>query len=153
GDWQFSRETVAQIEGMFRVAFDRPIARGLSRDKGTRAAVSFRLVPSLWLRERMPAWLRAPWPGLELYQWLGLAVGVVLFGAASWLGLRIIERLAWHALRASGFELDRAVVASSLRPLALQLGLWCVYLQLRLLDLPWAVVGAAIPAVKIAWIG
>ena len=40
-----------------------------------------------------------------------------------------------------------------LRPLAFQLGLWCLYLQLRLLDLPTAVVGVAIPAVKVAWIG
>ena len=153
GDWQFSRETVAQIESMFRVAFDRPIAPGLSRDKGIRAAVPFRLVPSLWLRDHLPAWLRTPGPGLELYQWIGLAVALAAFGAASWLGLRVIERVAWHALRAGGFDLDRVVVASKLRPLAFQLGLWCLYLQLRLLDLPSAVVGAAIPAVKIAWIG
>jgi MscS family membrane protein len=138
---------------MFRVAFDRPIARGLSRDKGIRAAVPFRLVPSLWLRGRLPAWLRTAGLGLELYQWIGLAVALAAFGAASWLGLRVIERVAWHALRGGGFELDRVVVASKLRPLAFQLGLWCLYLQLRLLDLPSAVVGATIPAVKIAWIG
>jgi MscS family membrane protein len=153
GDWQFSRETVAQIEGMFRAAFDRPIARGLSRDKGIRAAVPFRLVPSLWLRDRLPAWLRAPAPGLDVYQWIGLAVGLAAFGAASWLGLRVIERAAWHALRAGGLELDRALVAAKLRPVAFQLGLWCLYLQLRLLDLPSEFVGAVIPAVKIAWIG
>ena len=49
--------------------------------------------------------------------------------------------------------LDRALVAPKLRPLALQLGLWCLYLQIRLLDLPTAVVGMAIPAIKFAWIG
>ena len=45
------------------------------------------------------------------------------------------------------------MVAPKLRPLAFQLGLWCLYLQLRLLDLPAAVVGVTIPAVKVAWIG
>ena len=138
---------------MFRVAFDRPVASGLSRDKGVKAAVSARLVPSLWLRDRMPGWLRAPWPVLELYQWIGLAVALAAGGAASWLGLRVIERVAWHALRAGGFELDRALVATKLRPLAFQLGLWCLYLQIRLLDLPSGVVGATIPALKIIWIG
>ncbi len=153
GDWQFSRETVAQIEGMFRVALDRPLAPGLSPDKGVRAAVSARLVPSLWLRSRLPAWLRVPGPGLELYQWIGLAFALAASWAASWLGLRVIERVALHTLRALGFELDRALVATKLRPLAFQLGLWGLYLQLRLLDLPSAVVGATIPALKIAWIG
>ncbi len=49
--------------------------------------------------------------------------------------------------------LDRAVIGPKLRPLALQIGLWCLYLQVRLLDLPMAVVGVAIPAIKFAWIG
>ena len=144
---------MAQIEGMFRVALDRPLAPGLSRDKGVKAAVSARLVPSLWLRAHMPGWLRIPWPVLELYQWIGLAISLAGGGAASWLGLRVIERLAWHALRAGGFELDRALVATKLRPLAFQLGLWCLYLQIRLLDLPSGVVGATIPALKLIWIG
>src|SRR5262249_9839568 len=34
GDWLFSRETVAQVESMFRVAFDQRLAPGLSADKG-----------------------------------------------------------------------------------------------------------------------
>ena len=72
GDWLFSRETVAQIEAMFHGAFDRRLSPGLSPDKGVRAGLSLRLVPSLWLRSRLPAWLRNPAPGLEVYQWIGL---------------------------------------------------------------------------------
>ena len=144
---------MAQIEAMFRVAFDRRLAPGLSPDKGVRAGLSLRLVPSLWLRGRLPAWLRGPAPGLDVYQWIGLAVALAGCGMASWLGLRVLERIAWHALCRGGFVLDRAVVAPKLRPLAFQLGLWCLYLQIRLLDLPTAVVGVAIPAIKFAWIG
>jgi MscS family membrane protein len=84
---------------------------------------------------------------------LGLAIAVAASGAAAWLGLRAIERAACFALRRGGFDLDRALVASKLRPLAFQLGLWCLYHQLRLLDLPAAVVGVTIPALKVAWIG
>ena len=65
-------------------------------------------------------------------------------GLAGW--LRVVERLACRLLRRGRIEVDRALAASKLRPLALQLGLWCLYLQLRLLDLPAAVVGVTIPA-------
>jgi MscS family membrane protein len=153
GDWLFSRETVAQVESMFRVAFDQRLAPGLSADKGIRAGLSPSLVPSLWLRGRLPAWLRRPMPGLEVYQWIGLAMALVGCGIASWLGLRILERIACYALHRGGFVLDRTVVGHKLQPLALQLGLWCLYLQIRMLDLPTAVVGVAIPALKVAWIG
>ena len=153
GDWLFSRETVAQIEEMFLVAFDHRLAPGLSPDRGIRAGLSPGLVPSLWLRSRLPAWLRGRVAGLEVYQWIGLIVALAGCGIASWLGLRVLERVAQFALFRGGFVLDRAVLALKMRPLALQLGLWCVYLQIRLLDLPMAVVGMAIPAVKVAWIG
>ena len=120
-------------------ASERPFRHGWSPRSGSAAAC--------------PPGSEPPRPGLDVYQWIGLAVALAGCGAASWLGLRVIERVAWHALRRGGFELDRALVATKLRPLAFQLGLWCLYLQLRLLDLPSAVVGATIPAIKIAWIG
>ncbi len=63
GDWLFSRETVGQIEGMFRVAFDLRLAPDLSPDKGVRAGLSARLVPSLWLRGELPGWLKGPRTG------------------------------------------------------------------------------------------
>jgi MscS family membrane protein len=153
GDWQFSRETVAQIEAMFRASFGHPVAQGLSRERGARAGLSPWLVPSLWLRGRLPAWLRYHAPGLDIYQWIGLAVALAASGVASWLGLRILVRFACSALRCGGLALDGGVVAPKLRPLAFQLGLWCLYLQLRLLDLPTAVIGAMMPALKMAWIG
>ncbi len=144
---------MAQIEAMFRVKFDHRLAPGLSPDKGIRAGLSPGLVPSLWLRSRLPAWLRGSKPGLEVYQWIGLAIALAACGIASWLGLRVLERIARFVLCRGGVVLDRAVLAPKLRPLALQLGLWCLYLQIRLLDLPMAVFGIAIPAIKVAWIG
>lgn len=152
GDWQFSHETVERIETMFRDARDRPLAPDLSREKA-RAVPSVRLVPALWIRSRLPAWLRTPALGLDVYQWVGLIVAFVACGVASWLGLRAIERLAGVALRWGGFNLERALVRSKVMPLSLQLGLLCVHQTIRLLDLPSEVVSITIPAVKVVWIG
>jgi MscS family membrane protein len=153
GDWQFSRETVGRIEAMFRDVIDRPVAASLPRVKRLHEVPPARLIPSLWLRSQLPQWLRCPVLGLDLYQWIGLVVALGVCAAASWLGLRIIERLACRVLWQGRIEVDRALAASKLRPIAFQLGLWSLYLQLRLLDLPSNVVGVTIPAVKVIWIG
>ena len=153
GDWQFSGETVARIETMFRDAVHRPVAPALARVQNFHRFPSLRLTPSLWLRCRIPAWLRRPALGLDLYQWAGLVVALAASAVASWAGLRVVERLACLVLRRGQIEVDRDLAASKLRPLALQLGLWCLYLQLGLLDLPAAVVGVTTPALKVAWIG
>jgi MscS family membrane protein len=152
GDWQFSRETVARVESMFRDASDRPLAPDLARAKA-RAVPSLRLVPALWICGRLPAWLRGPALGLDRYQWIGLAVALLTCGGASWLGLRIIERLAGLGLRWSGFNLERSLITSKVMPLSLQLGLLCLHQAIRLLDLPSEIVGVTIPAVKVVWIG
>jgi len=101
----------------------------------------------------LPAWLKGPVLGLELYQWFGLVITLAACGGASWLGLQVLERLACHGLRWGGFDLDQGLVATKLRPLSFQLGLWCFYQLVKLLDLPSAVVGATIPALKVVWIG
>ncbi|WP_435018684.1 mechanosensitive ion channel family protein [Tundrisphaera sp. TA3] len=153
GDWQFSRETVARIEAMYRDAADRPIAPALARGGGGHEAAMAALVPSLWIRGRLPAWLRGPAPGLDLYQWIGLALALLTSLTVAWVGLRAIEAIACAILRRGGFGLDRSLVGPKLRPLSLQLGLFCLFQQFRLLDLPSAVVGVTIPAVKVIWIG
>ncbi len=152
GDWQFSRETVARVETMFHDTRDRPLAPDLARNK-VRAVPTLRLVPALWLRGQLPASLRSPVFGLDLYQWIGLATGLLTCGTASWLSLRLIARLVGPALRWFGFNLDRGLVTSKVMPLSLLLGLMCLHQTIRLLDLPSDIVGVAFPAMKIAWIG
>src|SRR3954465_6821931 len=133
---------------MFRDASERPVAPALAKVGDDREALAATLVPALWLRGRLTPWLRLPAAGLDIYQWIGLAIALSLAGVATWLGLRALERAACGGLRRGGFELDRAMVGSRLKPLAFQVGLGCVYQQLRLLDLPSAMVGVTIPAVK-----
>ncbi len=153
GDWLFSGETVARIETMFRDASDRPVAPTLARDNNEREARTASLVPALWIRGHLPPWLRSLAWGLARYQWIGLAVALVLSGLASWLGVRVLERIASYGLRRGGIELERALIAPKLRPLGLQVGLWCFCEQIQLLDLPSAVVGVMVPTVRVLWIG
>ena len=110
GDWLFSRETVAQIEAMFRVAFDRRLAPGLSPDKGVRAAVSARLVPSLWLRSRLARLAQEPRAGTRSLpvDRPGVRPGGLRDRLVAGTSGPRASRVAMR-LRRGGFELDRAV--------------------------------------------
>lgn len=153
GDWQFSRETVARVESMFRDGLDRKVAAGLDPLRANRIVPSFDLAPSLWVRCSLPAWMRHPVLGLDLYQWLGLALALTVCSLVSWLALRVVEGVVCKLLMMGRVDVECLVVDSKLRPLALQFGLWALYHQVRLLDLPIAVVGAAVPTVKVVWVG
>ena len=132
----------------------RPSPRpGPLAGQGRPRGLSPRLVPSLWLRGRLPAWLRGPGPGLEVYQWIGLAIALAGCGIASWLGLRVLERVAampfagadsssigpwsppscgpWLSSSACGASTSRSGCSICLRPSS----------------------ASTIPAIKIAWIG
>src|SRR5262249_18280033 len=112
GDWQFSGETVARIEAMFRDASDRPVSPSLLKVNDGREPLAATMAPSLWLRGRLTPWLRLPAAGLDIYQWIGLAIALSVAGTATWLGLRTLERAARHGLRPGGFELARRDGAS-----------------------------------------
>ena len=140
---------------MFRDAVDRPVAPSPGAGQG-RSARSRRCEPGPLALAPLPAprlaaaarrrgststsgsaW-RSPWrPAGRPRGW----------GSGSSSG--------WPACGCGGADSSSIgdLVAPKLRPLAFQLGLWCLYLQLRLLDLPAAVVGVTIPAVKVVWIG
>ena len=97
GDWQFSRETVARIEAMFRDASDRPVAPTLAQDKGGRAgplaaAGPLALAPRPAAR-LAPAALRRGSTSTSGSAW---SSPWRRCGVASWLGLRVLERVACY---------------------------------------------------------
>ena len=128
GDWQFSRETVARIETMFRDASDRPVAPTLAKVSDGPSARRGNPGP-LALAPR-PARPLAPEPGAGAGPLPvdrpgdrpGGRRGRVLAGAA---GPRA-GRLPCPAPGRIRRSIAR-LVASRLRPLAFQLGLWCLY--------------------------
>jgi len=134
----------------------RPIDGSLSKAKAAQTAQAvpkWQIVPSLWIRDQLPDWMATPLPGLDLYQWVGIVIALGVSAIFSWLGLRLIEWVMCAILRWSGFVIEKSLIASKLRPIAFQLGLFFLIQQLRLLDLPTFVVGTTTPVLMVVWFG
>jgi MscS family membrane protein len=142
GSWQFSRETVALTERMFRDALDRSLATG---SEGGLSCPTFWRAPGLWVRYKVPRILHVAFFRLQLYQWLGLLVGAL----ASWLAARLllaqVHRLFTWILRKIGSALTEPFVAARLRPLTWVAAWWFLFQTITLLDLPIRVVDAILP--------
>jgi MscS family membrane protein len=157
GCWLFTPETVALVEPMFRSVLGQPVPEA-SAD-GALPEPTYWKAPGLWVRFHVPDALRTLFWKLQLYQWLGLAVAVVLSVLASRLLLAQVHRLVALVLRKSGSVLTKAFVAAKLRPLTWVTALWLMFAALTLLDLPLGLVDALLPiktfgmAGLIAWFG
>jgi MscS family membrane protein len=158
GQWQFTPETVQQIEGMFRAVLGRPV----SDPQGTEEGLSvprFRETPAVWVRLQMPGWAQTPLGRFDLYQWLGLAVAAL----ASWVGARLTTAVVTHVvawlLRRGGSALSAGFVATALRPLTCLASVWVFFVLLQGLDLRISVAGALFAAEKfllaalLGWLG
>src|SRR5262249_33783454 len=148
GLWQFTPETVKQIERMFLAVSGRPVDESQQDNSQALAAPRFQDAPGVWLRLKLPAWAQARLGALALYQWLG----VCLAALAGWLGARltllIVSRVAAGLLRRGGSELSVTFVASALRPLTWLAAAWAFFLLLSGLDLPVAAAGTIFAAEK-----
>jgi MscS family membrane protein len=152
GDWLFTAETMAQIEPMFLAALERGADQssaraGVSSDPITVASIG------ILLRQKLPGWIQVPILGLDLYQWVGLVLIVLLAGGIAWAVFRILNLVVRHSLQRFRFDLSDEFVRSKLRPLAWQLALFLAAEQLSPLDLPVALWGRVLPVLKFLWIG
>ncbi len=156
GSWLFTAETVAVIGRMFRNVLGQPV------DEAADAALpppGFRQAPGLWLRFRVPASLRPVFWRLQFYQWLGLALAVLLCVVVPRLVLAQVHLLFTLVLRKSGSSLTRSFVADKLRPLTWVVAWWLLFQALALLDLPVRLVDALAPfgtfglAGLLGWLG
>jgi MscS family membrane protein len=158
GVWLFTPETVAQIETMFRTVLHRPVHESLLADEGIIADPPFRENPGVWLRLRLPDWAQFRVAGLEIYQWIGLALAVFICWAASRLVLTPIHLVAGWLLHHGGSALTTAYVARHLRPLTWLSAAWLFFGLLEPLDLPAAALDGVMPlqkflmAVLIGWL-
>ena len=147
--WQFTAETVKQIERMFEAAMHRPVDEALADDPQAVRGPPFWEQPGLWVRLRVPAWLRQPLAGLALYQYLGLVLVVAAALAAARLLMVVANFAATWALRRGGATSpSRAFVAEKLRPLTWALALFLAYVFLAALDLPLWLAGFLLPLEK-----
>jgi MscS family membrane protein len=157
GSWLFTPETVALIEPMFRGVLDQPVSEAAA--DGALPPPTFWRTPGLWVRLRVPDALRAVFWRLQLYQWIGLALAIVLSCLASRLLLAQLHRLFALILRKCGSALTKPFVAAKLRPLTWLAAWWLLFEVLALLDLPIGFLDAVLPfktfgmAGLIGWLG
>jgi MscS family membrane protein len=155
GLWQFTPETVAQIETMFRAVLGRPLDGSLEGEVEAR----FWDTPAVWLRLTLPGWAQTSVGALHLYQWAGVVLAVLL----SWVGARMILAavtclVAW-LLRRSGSRVSRRFVGRSLRPLTWLAAVWVFFVLIGWLDLPLPVADPTFAAEKFllaatfGWVG
>ena len=103
----------------------------------------------MWVRLRVPAWLRTPLAGLALYQYLGLVLALAAgLAAARLLTVAADFGATWGLRRGGATSLSRAFVAEKLRPLTWVLTLWLAYHFLQALDLPLRLAGFLLPLEK-----
>ncbi|MFO0910393.1 MAG: mechanosensitive ion channel family protein [Isosphaeraceae bacterium] len=152
GDWQFSAETVARLESLFRGVIDREPAASLASTPGVRTDLAG-LAPALWIRLHLPRWSQARVFGLDLYHWVGLTLIVTISVILGRMALVIATRMAARLLLYAELAMSRPFLRSKLRPLSLQLTFWVFLLQLRLLDLPVPLISGMLPVFKVLWIG
>jgi MscS family membrane protein len=159
GTWLFTPETVQQIEPMFRGSLGRPVAESLRGMANVRTEPTFAGAPAVWLRLKLPAWALTTFLGLDLYQWLGLALAAAVSWWAARIGLASVHRLVGWLLRRGGSSLSTRYIARKMRPLTWLTALWLCFHLAALLDLPTGLLNDVLPLKKfllaglIGWFG
>ena len=134
---------------MFAAAMHRPVDEALADTPRVAQGPPFWEQPGVWVRLRVPAWLRTPLAGLALYQYLGLVLALAAgLAAARLLTVAADFGATWRLRRGGATSLSRAFVAEKLRPLTWVLALWLAYLFLQALDLPLRLAGFLLPLEK-----
>ena len=100
----------------------------------------------------MPAGLRVPILGLDLYQWIGLGVILSTSILLGWGLLKLTNVLLARLLQMTHLELSSEFVMRKIVPLSFQVVLWGFHFQVPWLDLPIALVGYALPTFKFLWV-
>jgi MscS family membrane protein len=157
GAWLFTRDTVALIEPMFQTLLDHPVDEA-SRDNPLHPP-SFWSTPGIWVRLHVPPRLHHVLGRLELYQWLGLVLALVVSALLAWFSLAPVHQMFALVLHKSGSVLSGHFLAAKLRPLTWVIAWWYFFEILSLLDLPIHLLNTILPiktfgmAGLIGWFG
>jgi MscS family membrane protein len=140
GRWLFSAKTVEQIPDL---------AEKLRGTEELKVEVEGVLTAEFWLADKIPNWLRPKWLGLAYWQWVGLALlvllGLIVDQIVRWLLGVVLTRLLYRR----DVQIDGQLRRQAVRPIGLfALGLvW--WKTLGFLLLPTDVQGVLLIAVKV----
>jgi MscS family membrane protein len=122
GEWVFSRDTVRSMDKLYVGFEDKPyLEEVVSLGKAGRYLPDFWAEPELWLRGRLPPWLRAPLLStrrftLEVYELVGYLLVPILAYGLHRLTVWLLAGAFQLALRRRGWELPRETLVKRLRP-------------------------------------
>ncbi|MBX7103658.1 MAG: mechanosensitive ion channel family protein [Gemmataceae bacterium] len=159
GAWVFTPETVKRIEPMFREVMGKPIDAALKDIPEVNRGPRYSEAPGVWLRHRLPEWSQKPVGPLDIYQWGGLGVSLLVAAVMASFMLGQVHALVGFLLRQSGSVLSTKFVAKKLRPLTWLVGTWLIFKLLVVLDLPASTLDGVLALKKFliaglfAWVG
>ncbi len=120
GEWVFSPESVRSIEKLYSSFEDKPYLPEMVSEGVSSPLPQFSGEPELWLRDRLPSWLRTGLlttrhVDLELYELLGFVVVPVLAFGVYRAATRLLEVVLRWLLARRGWGLPRHALRGRLR--------------------------------------
>jgi MscS family membrane protein len=140
GQWLFNRATVQSVERLYDEFESKPLVPELAAIGGTASGPTFRHTPGLWIRLRLPDWLRSrigasrAW-SLSVYQLVGMILLVLLILPLYHLVARLFTRLLRFLMSRRGCAAEDRELPSSLRPIGWLAVAWMLVKGVMLLDL------------------
>jgi MscS family membrane protein len=149
GQWLFNRATVRSLDRLYEVFESQPILPEVVMAGRTAERPGFRLSPGLWLRHRMPAWLRyrigvTDQLAFTLYQIAGLVLLVLLVFPVNRIVVRLLARPVRALIRRRGVAADDGEITAWLRPIGWLAAVWVLVRGVTVLDLPTEAAGAVL---------
>ena len=141
GQWLFNRATVRSLDRLYDEFESKPIVPELAAIGRSADGPAFGLAPGLWLRHRLPSWLRyragpaGPF-SLAAYQFLGSALLVLLLVPAYLLVVRPLTGLIRALMRRRAVTADDREVSTWTRPVGCLAVVWMLVEGVAVLDLP-----------------
>ncbi len=158
GQWLFNRATVRSIDRLYNTFETEPILPELAMAGTQGGGPSFRLEPGLWLRQRLPGWLRyrielTDQLSIAVYQLLGAIVLLLLALPVSRLVAGLFARMIHALLRWRDLVVDDEQVAAWVRPVGWLAAVWLLIDGVTLISLRMEPAGACLAfLVPVFWL-
>ena len=158
GQWLFNRATVQSLDQLYDEFESKPIVPELAATGRATSGPTFQRTPGLWLRHRLPGWLKprigasGPW-SLAAYQVLGLVLMVFLivpvYRLVAWpLNLALRSLMAWRSV-----AVDDRETRSWVRPIGWLAVCWMLVDGVAMLDLRVEAAGSLLAVlVPVYWL-
>src|SRR5271157_1478898 len=149
GQWLFDKATVRSVDRLYNAFESEPILRELAAAGRPAGGPSFRIEPGLWLRHRLPGWLRyrielTDQLSIALYQLLGMVVLFLLVLPVHWLIVRLFASAVKALMRWRGIATAHDEVAAWVRPTGWVAAVWLLIEGVGLLSLRMEPAGACL---------